>query len=618
MIESGEGIDDECTSIDIFIEPPDCSEHTDEDSADEDGTVNNFSRNQLRAHCSVQMKSFYGGKKSLFDGDTSDDETEYLPGPSASPSHLSAASCSDFTSASSSDSDSDSSSTPHKEQPPAKRKRFNPTIRKFEKKDMPEEREKTITFENKGSWILDKDYTPLTLFELFFDDEVVEYITKQTNLYATQQGKVTHVYGFEIKIVMAIIFVSGYVPLPRRRMFWENAEDCRNELVASGLTVNRFEEILSVLHFVDNTKLDKTDKMAKVRPLLTLLNERFLLYWEPSQNVNVDESMVPYYGRHSAKQFIRGKPIRYGFKMWCLNTPDGYLIQTEPYQGQGTVKIQPELGVGGSVVMDLLAELPPNGYHVFLDNFFTSIPLLEELKLNGMLGTGTVRANRTLKCPLITPDAIKKQIRGKLDYRLETTSGTIIIRWNDNSCVTVASTASGVAPTKKARRWSAKQKEYIHIDMPQAITQYNACMGGTDRMDQNLGYYRPTMRIRKWFWPIVIFCLQTSMHNAWQLYRKSAAPMQLDQLGFIRQVACAMIVKYRTRQPVPTAGLSGRPKKDESRWPSDVRYDNTGHFIVPAPRQRRCSLCKKNTTKMCSKCPMCPLHEKCAIEFHTK
>ena len=73
--------------------------------------------------------------------------------------------------------------------------------------------------------------------------------------------------------------------------------------------------------------------------------------------MNVDESMAPYYGRHGAKQFIRGKPIRYGYKIWCLNTPDGYLVQCEPYQGAGTVNILPDLNMGGSVVMELISVL---------------------------------------------------------------------------------------------------------------------------------------------------------------------------------------------------------------------------------------------------------------------
>ena len=84
-----------------------------------------------------------------------------------------------------------------------------------------------------------------------------------------------------------------------------------------------------------------------------------------------------------------------------------------------------------------------------------------------MLGTWTVRANTALKSPLINPDAIKKL--GKIDYRPQTYSDTMIIRWNETSYVTVASTASSVAPTKKARRWSAQKKKYIHIGMPQAI-----------------------------------------------------------------------------------------------------------------------------------------------------
>ena len=33
----------------------------------------------------------------------------------------------------------------------------------------------------------------------------------------------------------------------------------------------------------------------------------------------IDESMIPYYGRHSAKQAILNKPIRMGFKSFCLN-----------------------------------------------------------------------------------------------------------------------------------------------------------------------------------------------------------------------------------------------------------------------------------------------------------
>jgi len=72
---------------------------------------------------------------------------------------------------------------------------------------------------------------------------------------------------------------------------------------------NRFEEIMLCLHLADNDKLSSQDKVAKVRPLLAALNERCLTYFRKQAQLSVNESMLPYFGRHGMKQFIRGKPI---------------------------------------------------------------------------------------------------------------------------------------------------------------------------------------------------------------------------------------------------------------------------------------------------------------------
>ena len=29
--------------------------------------------------------------------------------------------------------------------------------------------------------------------------------------------------------------------------------------------------------------------------------------------------MVPYFGRHGAKQYIHGKPIKFGYKLWVMS-----------------------------------------------------------------------------------------------------------------------------------------------------------------------------------------------------------------------------------------------------------------------------------------------------------
>ncbi|KAK9700900.1 Transposase IS4 [Popillia japonica] len=50
---------------------------------------------------------------------------------------------------------------------------------------------------------------------------------------------------------------------------------------------------------------------------------------------SLDEAIEPYFGHHHMKQFIKGKPIRYGFKFWCLNSSEGYLLKFCPYCGAG-------------------------------------------------------------------------------------------------------------------------------------------------------------------------------------------------------------------------------------------------------------------------------------------
>ena len=94
------------------------------------------------------------------------------------------------------------------------------------------------------------------------------------------------------------------------------------------------EAMLKCLHFRDNTKADG-DSYFKLWPIFQQLNKgaRFFL---DSDRYSVDEIMVPYYGRHSSKQFIHGKPVRYGYKIWCLATSDGAGVWFEPYCGKDT------------------------------------------------------------------------------------------------------------------------------------------------------------------------------------------------------------------------------------------------------------------------------------------
>lgn len=123
--------------------------------------------------------------------------------------------------------------------------------------------------------------------------------------------------------------------------------------------------------------LDNNDKLSKVRPYLDMLRDNCLDFaiWEKESSI--DECMIPYYGRHSLKQFTRGKPIRFGYKVWCHNFRLGYLINFEVYQGaKGPCNTyKEEFGLGGGVLLSFLESVPTDKdenlipEHTFADHF---------------------------------------------------------------------------------------------------------------------------------------------------------------------------------------------------------------------------------------------------------
>ena len=220
---------------------------------------------------------------------------------------------------------------------------------------------------------------PEEYFELFYDEEVISFITSMFNLCASQDKDDVSfsTNPEEIMCWLSTLMLSGYMSFPRWRMMWEYRSKSYLASVSNAMRRNRFEILKAYAHFSENTKLTKDDNFTRMRPLLTMLNERFLQYAILDERLCVDESMISYFGRHCAKQLLRGKPIRFDYKMWCLCDRLGYPIQCDPYQGAcGTY--DKELGVGASVVLDLVSKLPPDvPFKICGDRFFLLSNLLK-------------------------------------------------------------------------------------------------------------------------------------------------------------------------------------------------------------------------------------------------
>lgn len=99
--------------------------------------------------------------------------------------------------------------------------------------------------------------TPLEYFETFFDNNVVDDVIKYSNQYAAKRNRLGNCSVGEMKCFIAILLLSGYNFLPRKRMYRELSADVHNKLVSETLSRNIFEFLMSNLHVCNNDNLDK-------------------------------------------------------------------------------------------------------------------------------------------------------------------------------------------------------------------------------------------------------------------------------------------------------------------------------------------------------------------------
>lgn len=498
------------------------------------------------------------------------------------------------------------------EEPPKKKRKTRPAPDWHSNLMSPEDMESTFTQE-KMKDIRDKfkNSTPIEIFESIVDDVVIQLMVDQSNLYASQNNR--HAFSVtkrDIKIFLGVLLFSGYHQLPRERLYWSLDEDFDTKLVYNAISRNRYCEIKKNLHFTDNTTLNKSDKMAKLRPLMDVLNKNFQQWGIFFEVLSIDEAMVKYFGHHSSKQFLIKKPVRFGYKDWMLCSAKGYCFAFDTYCGaKGQSQNEEKIPLGSKVVLDLLKVVPkPSDHIVFFDNFFTSFDLLAELRELGFRSTGTVRDNRTKKCPLSSPKEMKKMPRGSYEHKCDKKGNILVVRWKDNSVVTMATNYDTVFPLGSVKRWSAEEKKKVDVPQPKLFSSYNSGMGGVDLHDQAVNNYRISIFGKKWWWPLFTHMINMAVVNAWHLHRISHTSNNLDLLGFVREVTRFYLRSFdKTKKNRPSGSV-----------PASIRATEGGHFPKKEENQRRCKVCKMKSRWHCIRCnvPLC-IERECFINYHT-
>ncbi|KAK4318811.1 hypothetical protein Pmani_010234 [Petrolisthes manimaculis] len=284
--------------------------------------------------------------------------------------------------------------------------------------------------------------------------------------------------------------------------------------------------------------------------------------------------------------YIPSKPAKYRLKMVMIcDNQSKYMLTEVPYLGRD--QSRPDGGIPlGYYYTKLLTEPYHNSNrNVTTDNWFTSVPLVQDLLDNcGMTLVGTIRSN-------------KKEVPPEIKDTSSRELGSSAFLFTD------ALTLVSYVPTAAKKKNNVLLLSSMHSSpslgqtgKPEIIEFYNKTKGGVDAFDQMSAIYscgRSTNR-----WPMCIFygMVNTAAINSWIIHSdniSASGGKPLNRRKFMQEVAKAFKKPWAV-QRLNTPTLSISLKRVISDFCNVVR--ERGNKVVLAE--------SRSTVAYCKRCPL--------------
>lgn len=473
---------------------------------------------------------------------------------------------------------------------------------------------------------IDKEsLTPFDIFKEVTNHVVLlQHIVTESVRYAHQNGREFAVSDEEMNAFLGMNLIMGYHVLPSMRDYWSTEPDMGVPYISNIMPRIRFEDIRRNLHFCNNEEQSgpdspNYDRAYKIRPVIDHFNHAFQHALSNTTSQSIDEHMIKFKGHNAMKQYIKNKPVKWGFKLWCrCDATTGYLYEFDLYTGKRNSGTQ--YGLGESVVLQLTEKIKGLGCEVYIDNFFNS-PLLQfELIGRNTKSCGTVRTNRK-NLPKNAP-ADKGMKRG--DIFTTSFNGISYVKWMDNKGVHLLT--NFIPPMEKdtVKRRKAGSGQKIDVPCPLSVIKYNKNMGGVDLMDQRKVAYEVDRRSTiKYYLRLFFDLMDIAVNNAYTVYTKlhishRVEGVLLTSLQFRQVVARSLINDFSVRQrALPTSVTSATRRSLKRPLPT--------HQMEKSDLRKRCVYCakdkKENRTN--NVCVSCNIHlcftkdRNCFAEYHS-
>jgi len=355
--------------------------------------------------------------------------------------------------------------------------------------------------------------TPLSVLMLFFR-EIITLLVVETNRYYHdcfdstdgQHHPQRDVTEAEMFVFLALTLQMGHTIQGKLEDYWTKLKQLCCAFYRQTMAHSRFYHILRFLHFADNNRtVDSHDRLWKIRDLFEILRTKF---YNPSEHLVVDEVTVKFKGRVIFKQYIPKKHKHFGIKMYKLCDANNYTYDMDAYLGKDGQRVAQQLTATHATVTNLTRRVEGVGHKLYMDNFFSSPDLYDDLIQKKIYCCGTVRLNRRG----MPKDLKHKTLRLKRgDIRVRTRGDLTAVAWRDKRDMGMLTNIHD--PSSEGNF----QDEHGNAIKPAFVADYNRHMGCVDKADRMANGYTSSHRTWKWTKKLFFHLLDMTILNTYIL-----------------------------------------------------------------------------------------------------
>ncbi|XP_062393121.1 piggyBac transposable element-derived protein 4-like [Sardina pilchardus] len=470
-------------------------------------------------------------------------------------------------------------------------------------------------------------HTPLSLFKLFFSNDAVKTLCRNTNKQAARKiGRGAKYRWVDVGVpefykFIGLIFYMGIIKMKQITDYWRKHSIFSVAFPGEMMSRDRYRTILWNLHMSDPDedlvndamrRASKHDKLFRVKPLMTTIQDACTSFYHPRKDLSV-------------RQYLKGKPNKWGFKLFVLtDSSNGYTANFNIYTGKN--KFPKGHGLPYDSVMSLTNKsYLGSGYHIYMDDFHTSPKLFKDLYALKFPACGTYRESRS-DCPrsdinALTKDSPRGTIRWIRDGPL------LYVKWMDSQEVSVCSTIHAAHGGDTVQRrgknrlgaWSSQA-----VPCPKPVVEYSKVMGGVDASDQLIQYYTAQHKTVKWYKKLFFHLLDIAASNAFILHKELMQEMHRKSMThkeFLEELCAELCgVSLASSQPEKappkrTAPVSCMPVCGIDLYTNGSRVSDGRRCCVHCKMQGR-------QTKTQWKCDLCDVYlcvqqgRNCFVDWH--